>query len=187
MKKLLVSEMITLDGFFAGPNGEIDWHNVDDEFNVFAEEQLNSVDTLIFGRVTYELMASYWPTPAGLKDDPIIANIMNSLNKVVFSKTLKTVEWNNSRLATADLATEIQKLKEQPGKDMVIFGSGTIVSELAKLSLIDEYRLFINPVVLGKGKPLFQDLPERMNLQLIKSRQFKSGNVLLYYVPKPRS
>ena len=184
MRKLFVSEMVTVDGYFAGPHGEIDWHNVDAEFNVAAEEQLNSVDTLIFGRVTYELMASYWPTPAGLKDDPIIANLMNNLAKVVFSKTLTTVDWNNSRLATNDLATEIQKLKQLPGKDMVIFGSGTIVSELAKLGLIDEYRLVINPVILGKGKSLFKDLPAPLNLKLIKIREFKSGNVLLSYIPK---
>src|SRR5437879_2097801 len=154
MRKIIVSEMITVDGFFAGPHGEIDWHNVDAEFNEYALRLLDSVDTFLFGRVTYELMASYWPTPLGLKDDPEIAEKMNSLAKVVFSKTLEKVEWQNSRLVKNDLATEVAELKQQPGKDIAIFGSGTIVSELAKLNLIDEYRLTVNPVILGAGKSL---------------------------------
>src|SRR5258708_25381331 len=106
MKKLLVSEMVSVDGFFAGPNGEIDWHNVDEEFNTFAIEQLDSVDTLVFGRVTYELMASYWPTAEALKDDSVVAAKMNALPKIVFSKTLEKVEWNNSLLAKNDVVQQ---------------------------------------------------------------------------------
>jgi len=182
MKKLLISEMVSVDGFFAGPNGEIDWHNVNEEFNTFAIEQLNSVDTLVFGRVTYELMASYWPTEAAIKDDHEVAAKMNALQKVVFSKTLQKVEWQNSRLAKNDIVEEITQLKKEDGRDMVIFGSGKIVSVLAQAGLIDEYRLIVNPVVLGKGKSLFTGA-EQFKLKLLDTRQFQSGNVLLKYGP----
>ncbi len=174
--------MVSVDGFFAGPNGEIDWHNVDEEFNTFAIEQLDSVDTLVFGRVTYELMASYWPTAEALKDDSVVAAKMNALPKIVFSKTLEKVEWNNSRLAKNDVVEEISQLKKENGRDIVIFGSGTVVSVLAEAGLIDEYRLIINPVALGKGKSLFAGAHE-FKLKLLDTKQFRSGNVLLKYGP----
>ena len=128
MRKVLVSEMVTLDGYFAGPNGEIDWHHVDAEFNEFAIDQLNHVDTLLFGRVTYQMMASYWPTPLAIRHDPIVADKMNSLSKVVFSKTLEKVDWSNTRLVRGEVAAEIARLKKEPGLDLVIFGSGSLVS-----------------------------------------------------------
>ncbi|GAC1449419.1 MAG: dihydrofolate reductase family protein [Ktedonobacterales bacterium] len=176
--------MVTLDGFIAGPNGDIDWHNVDDEFNEYAIDLLNSVDTLLFGRVTYQGMASYWPTPMSTTDDPIVAAKMNSLPKVVFSHTLETVEWQPTRLAKGNLADEIATMKQQPGGDMVIFGSGSIVSALAQLGLIDEYRLFVNPVAIGDGQSLFRGITERLNLRLVSTRPFRSGNVLLQYQPR---
>jgi len=181
MRKVFVFNLVTLDGYFEGPRREIDWHNVDAEFNEYAIGMLNSVDTLLFGRVTYELMACYWPTPDAMKNDPIVAGKMNSLPKIVFSRTLDKVAWNNSRLVKSNVEEEIQKMKKQPGKDIVILGSGSIVSELAPLGLIDEYRLMVNPVVLGAGKPLFKGIKDRLNLKLIKAKTFKSGNVLLYY------
>ena len=181
MRKVFVFNLVTLDGYFEGPRREIDWHNVDAEFNEYAIGMLNSVDTLLFGRVTYELMAGYWPTPDAMKNDPIVAGKMNSLPKIVFSRTLDKVAWNNSRLVKSNVEEEIQKIKKQPGKDIVILGSGSIVSELAPLGLIDEYRLMVNPVVLGAGKPLFKGIKDRLNLKLIKAKTFKSGNVLLYY------
>lgn len=184
MRRVIVSMMVTLDGFIAGPNGEIDWHNVDDEFNEYAIDLLNSVDTLLFGRVTYQGMASYWPTPMATTDDPIVAAKMNSLPKVVFSHTLETVEWQPTRLAKGNLADEIATMKQQPGGDMVIFGSGSIVSALAQLGLIDEYRLFVNPVVIGDGQSLFSGITERLNLKLVSTRPFRSGNVLLQYQPR---
>ena len=110
MRKVILFMMVTLDGFFEGPNGEIDWHNVDQEFNKFAIEQLDSVDILLFGRKTYELMASYWPTPAAATDDPIVADKMNRLPKIVFSKTLSSVEWQNTRLVKENVAEEVAKL-----------------------------------------------------------------------------
>jgi dihydrofolate reductase len=183
MRKVIVSEMVTLDGFFARLDGNIDWHVVDDEFNTFARQQLDEMDTLLFGRVTYEGMASYWPTEAAMADDAEIANAMNRLPKIVFSRTLTTVDWSNSRLARDDLAEEITRLKEQPGKDMALFGSGEIVSGLTRHGLIDEYRLFVCPVVLGSGKSLFAGLNDALTLELLKAQPFTSGVVLLYYRP----
>lgn len=187
MRKVIVSNMVTLDGFLAGPNGEIDWHSVNDEFNDFAVAQLNAVDTLLFGRVTYELMASYWPTEAAIKDDAVVADKMNTLNKVVFSRTLDKVgwdKWNNARLVKTNIAAEISKLKQQPGKDMVIFGSGTIVSTLGQAGLIDLYRIFVVPVILGKGKPQFTDIANPIKLKLADTKTFKTGVVFLSYEPQ---
>jgi dihydrofolate reductase len=183
MRKVIVFMMVTLDGFFAGPNGEIDWHVVDEEFNEFAIEQLNSVDVLLFGRVTCELMASYWPTPAATTNDPIVADKMNHLPKIVFSRTLSSVEWQNTRLVKENIAEEIAKLKQQPGKDLIIFGSSDLAVTFIQDGLIDEYRIMVNPVVLGNGKPLFKGIKGQLKLKLLKTKTFRSGNVLLYYQP----
>jgi dihydrofolate reductase len=183
MRKIIVREMITVDGFFAGPNGEIDWHHVDTEFNEDSLKFLDTIDTLIFGRITYDLMASYWPTPEGLKDDPIIADKMNSLSKIVFSKTVGKATWNNSKIFSEINVEEIKKMKEAAGKDIAIFGSGTIVTALTELGLIDEYRFIVNPVILGKGKTLFANLEKKPKLKLLKTHEFKSGNVSLSYKP----
>jgi dihydrofolate reductase len=187
LRKVIVFMMTTPDGYFAGPEGDIYWHNVDEEFNEFANEQLNSVDTLIFGRVTYELMASYWPTPAATTDDPIIAGQMNSLPKVVFSRTLDKAEWHNTRLIKDNVAEEVARLKEQPGKDLIIMGSSNLSASFINLGLIDEFRIMVNPVVLGDGKPLFKGIHDKLNLKLLKSRTFNSGNVLLYYQPADKA
>ena len=181
MRKVIVSNYVTLDGFFAGPKGEIDWFVWDEETANYSRELINSIDTIVFGRLTYELMASYWPVASPATEDPVIINAMNNLPKIVFSKTLKKLYWNNSRLAKGNIADEISTLKQQPGKDVVIYGSGSIVSSLTQLRLIDEYRIFVNPVVLGSGKPLFKDLRDRLSLNLIKTRAFKNGVVLLHY------
>ncbi len=185
MSKIILFNMVTLDGFFAGPDGEIDWHNVDAEFNEFAIAQLNSADGLIFGRVTYQLMASYWPTPAAIENAPVVANKMNSLTKIVFSRTLIMAEWNNTRLVQGAerVAEEIAKLKQQSGKDLLLFGSADLASSLMRLGLIDEYRLMVNPVVLGRGRPMFQGIDHKLYLKLLKAKTFRSGNVLLYYEP----
>ena len=186
MRKLFSFNMVTLDGFFEGPNGEIDWHNVDTEdgeFNEFAIEQLGSIDTLLFGRVTYQLMASYWPTPAAIEGDPIVADLMNRLPKVVVSRTLEKAEWNNTRLVKDHIAEEILKLKQQPGKDIALFGSATLMSTLMQMDLIDEHRIMVNPVILGSGTPLFKETKDRQSLKLVRSRTFRSGNVLLCYQP----
>lgn len=181
MRKLFAFNLISLDGFFEGPDRDINWHNVDEEFNAFAIEQTSAVGALLFGRVTYQLMESYWPTADALKNDTAIAGIMNSLPKFVFSKTLEKAEWNNTRILKENIEQEILNLKQQPGKDMAVFGSANLLSTLMHMDLVDEHRVMINPVLLGKGNPLFKSMEDRTNLRLQKSRTFKSGNILLYY------
>jgi dihydrofolate reductase len=185
MRKVFLFNMTTLDGFFEGPNQDISWHNVDEEFNEFAIEQLNEIGTLLFGRVTYQGMASYWPTESAINDDPEVAGLMNRLPKIVFSRTLEKAEWNNSRLVkdAERVAEEVLKLKAQPGKDIAIFGSSDLAVTLAEQSLIDEYRIIVNPLFLGDGRPLLKGIKEKVNLKLLNARIFKSGNVLLYYAP----
>jgi dihydrofolate reductase len=191
MRKVILSNEVTLDGFFAGPNGELDWQIVDEESHQYAIDLLSHVDALLFGRVTYQLMADYWPAaatnPSTSKSDLEIADKMNNLPKIVFSKTLQQVEWNNSRLVKDNIAQEISKMKQQSGKDMVIFGSGTIVPTFMQHGLIDEYRIIVNPVVLGNGKPLFKGINDKQNLKLLKTRLFDSGIVILFYEPAQAS
>jgi dihydrofolate reductase len=176
--------MVTVDGFFAGPKGEIDWHNTDDEFNEFVTEQLREVGTILFGRVTYEMMASYWPSSDAPKQNPKeVVDFMDNLPKIVFSRTIKKSDWNNTIVKESVNAEEILKMKEAAKKDIFIFGSGQIVQQFTRLELVDEYRLMINPIVLGSGKPLFKDV-EKFNLNLLKTREFKNGNILLYYTSK---
>jgi dihydrofolate reductase len=184
MRKVFLFNLTTLDGFFEGPNQDISWHNVDEEFNEFAIDQLNEIGTLLFGRVTYQAMASYWPTESAIKDDPVVAGLMNSLPKIVFSKTLDKAEWNNSRLVNDNAAEEVSKLKQQAGKDIAIFGSSNLAVTLAESGLIDEYRIIVNPVFLGQGTSLLKGIKEKLNLKLLRTRTFKSGNVLLYYAPE---
>jgi len=181
LRKVIVFNLISVDGFFEGPNRDINWHYVDNEFNDFSIEQLKTADTLLFGRVTYQLMESYWPTPDGLRDDPNVAGLMNQTPKFVFSKSLKSANWHNTTLVKGDAAEAVSRLKELPGKDMFVFGSGELASYLAQHDLIDEYRLIINPIVLGEGNPMFRNLHERIPLKLINTKVFSSGNVLLYY------
>lgn len=181
MRKIIVSNMVSLDGFFEGPNKELDWHHVDEEFNKYAIDLLNDVGAILFGRITYEMMAAYWPSPHAIKNDPVVAGLMNSRDKIVFSKTLDKADWSNSRLIKENIAEEIIKIKHQDGGDMVIFGSGSIVCFLARQGLIDEYSLVVSPVILGNGNLLFRGIPERIKLKLIKTKTFHSGNVLLCY------
>jgi dihydrofolate reductase len=182
VRKLFAFNMVTLDGYFEGLNKEIDWHNADNqEFNDFAIEQMGSMDTLIFGRKTYQLMASYWPTEMAIQSDPLVADLMNRLSKVVFSRTLKTVDWNNTRLVGENAVQEIRNLKRQPGKEMAIFGSANLISTI--MDEIDEHRVMVNPILLGSGHPLFKTTNEKTLLKLVDARTFNSGNVLLTYQP----
>src|SRR5271157_160394 len=184
MRKIIFFMLTSLDGYFEGTGRDISWHNVDNEFNKFAIEQLNTVDTLLFGRVTYEMMASYWPTPAAKTNDPVVAEKMNTTPKLVCSKTLQKGEWQNTRLIKDNFVEEMQKLKKQSGKDMIILGSSDLAITFIEHGLIDEYRVMINPLVLGDGKSLFKGIKGKFDLSLIKTRTFKNGNVLLYYEPK---
>lgn len=183
MRKIILFNMVTLDGFFEGLNHNLDWHHVDAEFNEFAYEQLNAVDGIIFGRKTYELMASYWTTSDAMTNDTIIANLMNAKAKFVFSKTMKKATWNNTLLIKDNVFLEVEKLKLLPGKDLILFGSATLASTFRELDLIDEYRIMINPIILAQGNPLFKQTSEPSPLTLIKTKTFISGNVLLFYEP----
>ena len=166
MGKVIVSNVASLDGFFEGSNKELDWVVTDEEFFEYARGLLRGTDALLFGRATYQHMANYWPSAPA--DE--IADKMNNLPKVVFSKTLQKVDWNNSRLARKDLREEVLELKKQPGKDIVIFGSSTLASPLLQMGFVDEYRIILPPVLLGSGNPLFKDItaknsPETHNSQ----------------------
>ena len=186
MRKIFAFLMTTLDGYYEGTNQEFDFWVVDKEFDEFSVEQLDEVDTLLLGRVTYEGMAAYWPTPAAEQDDPRVAARMNSISKIVVTRTLETAEWANTRLLEDDVADELAKLKQQPGKEMAILGSSDLTVSLLQMGLVDELRIMVNPVILGAGKSLLRTAVERVSLKLLKSRPFKSGNVLLYYQPVAR-
>jgi dihydrofolate reductase len=184
MRKLLAFINVTLDGYFAGPNGELDWaHRAgkDPEWDAFVAENAKSGGTLLLGRVTYEIMVSYWPTPEAKKNDPVVAEGMNSAPKIVFSRTLDKVSWSNTKVIKGDLATEVRKLKQESGPNIATLGSGSIVSQLTQAGLIDEYQLVVHPVVIGQGKALFPDVKKMKTLKLKQSRAFGNGNVLLSY------
>ncbi len=184
MRKVFLFMMVSLDGYFEGPDHDLGWHNVDEEFNEFAIEQLNEVDALLFGRVTYQMMASFWPTQFAIENDPVVAGKMNSLPKLVFSTTLEQVDWENSRLVKERITEEVSQLKQQEGGDLAIFGSAALATSFLHMGLLDELRLMVNPVVLGSGSSLFKGVHEKLNLKLLKTREFRSGNVLLYYEPE---
>ena len=186
MRRLIVFNSVSLDGYFVDQNGDMSWAHVrdrDGDFNEFVQGNAKGGGELLFGRITYDLMAGYWPTPLALKNDPVVAEGMNSLPKVVFSRTMEKASWSNTRLVKGDPAGEVRKMKNAPGKDMVILGSGTIISQLAQEGLIDEYQIVVIPVVLGKGRTMFDGIKEKLTLKLIKSRTFRNGNVFLCYEP----
>jgi dihydrofolate reductase len=182
MGRLSMFNLVSLDGFFAGPGGEIDWFRTDDEFERFAIEHTGRAQHLLFGRVTYELMASYWPTAEATAAEPEIAQLMNSLPKTVFSHTLREVTWENTRLVSDNAADVVARLKRETDGEIYLFGSADLAATLTEAGLFDEYRLILNPVVLGRGRPLFKD--ERpLDLRLLHERRFGNGNVLLTYEP----
>lgn len=186
MPKLSVFNHVSLDGYFVDQNGSMMWAkagNQDPEWSAFVAENANGEGILVFGRITYDLMSSYWPTPLAKQHDQALAERMNQLPKVVFSRTLNQASWNNTKLVQGDLATEIRKMKNQPGGDMVILGSGQIVAQLAQEGLIDEYQLVVNSVILGKGRTMFDGVTDKLDLKLTRSRAFRNGNVLVCYEP----
>lgn len=187
MRKIIVFNMVSLDGYFADSNGNIGWHTVDDEFNDYAISTFDGLDTILFGRETYQLFESHWPAaltdPNTSDKDRVIANMINNASKVVLTKTLDTVPWKNSRIMRDITLEEITELKSAPGKDIVIYGSGSVVNQLTSIRQIDEYRLMVAPVILGKGRQMFDDVPQT-DLQLKSARTFEgTGNVLLTYTP----
>jgi len=174
--------LVSLDGFIEGPNRELDWHIIDEELHRFVNDQQSAIDTYLYGRRMYEVMA-YWETADTNLSAPEyeleFARIWKKMPKIVFSKTLEQVQ-GNARLVREDIAAEIATLKAQPGKDMVL-GGPTIASTIMRLGLIDEYRLYVQPVVLGSGTPMFPALSDMINLRLVETRAFGSGVVYLCY------
>jgi len=184
MRKLLVFNSVSVDGYFTDAKGDMSWaYKSDPEFNEFVAENSRSGGELLFGRVTYQMMESFWPTPAAAQAFPDVAEQMNKLPKVVFSRTLDSASWQNTRLLKGDLAEEVRKLKEESGEQLVIMGSGSIVAQLAPEGLIDEYQIVVNPIVLGDGRTMFEGVKEKLNLKRTNSRTFGNGNVLLCYEP----
>jgi dihydrofolate reductase len=186
MRKLIVFNHVTLDGYFVSASGDMRWAatgNDDPEYAAFVAENASQGGEMLFGRVTYQMMASYWPTPIADQHNPAVAKGMNSMAKVVFSKTLNEATWNNTRLLKGDLVAEVRKLKEEDGPGMAIMGSGSIVAQLAQENLIDEYQMMIDPVALGAGRSMFDGIREMLTLKLAKSRTFNNGKVFLCYEP----
>jgi dihydrofolate reductase len=189
VRKIIASERVSLDGFIAGSHGEMDWMEefFDEALANYESELQKTVDTTLFGRETYQGFENYWPkvaadptSPRGLAD---YARQLNTMRKVVFSKTLSHVEWNNSVLLLEIDPVEITKMKQEPGRDMVIYGSASIVQTLTNLDLVDRYQLLVFPIVIGSGKPLFHNISHKMKLSLVNARTHPSGVVMLSYEP----
>ena len=181
MRKVIVSMNTTLDGFMAGPNGELDWHFPlwNTEMASVALEDLDDVDTILLGRRTYQAMEAYWPSAPF----DSFSNKMNNYKKIVFSNTLKKASWKSTTIISENVPDTIRKIKQLPGKDMIIYGSSSIVHLFFQHNLIDEYRLWIHPVAITNGVPLFKDTHHNFNLKLLRNRTFCSGVVINYYRP----
>lgn len=191
MRKLIISMNVTLDGYLSGPHCELDWHFKywNSEMGDELCKQLAKADTILLGRITYEAMAKYWPSKLA---DPLcrgegfaFANMINSYKKIVFSKKITSAEWNNSKLVTGNVRDEISKLKNMPGKNIIVYGSGILADALIKSGMVDEYQLWQHPVILGNGKRLFNPYPNktdrRLNFRLLSTERFGSGVILLHY------
>jgi dihydrofolate reductase len=191
MRKLIAFEMLTLDGGYASTDGDFNWahrRERDAEWDAFVQGNADSGGELVFGRVTYEMMASWWPTPAAAQNEPLVAERMNGRPKFVCSRTLHEASWNNTTLLRGDAVPQLRALKREPGTNLVILGSGALVAALAQAGLIDEYQLAIIPVVLGRrARPLFGSFESGMDLRLTQSRRFGNGNMLLCYEPQVRA
>lgn len=185
MRNLVVFNSVSLDGYFTDANGDMSWaHTQDAEFQKFVEGNAGGGGELLFGRVTYDLMEGYWPSPMAMKNDPVVAEGMNSLPKVVFSRTMEKASWKNTKLVKTDMPEAVRKMKKEPGATMVIMGSGSIVAQLAQEGLIDEYQVVVVPLALGKGRTMFDGMKGKLSLKLKSLRTFKNGNVFLCYEPK---
>lgn len=186
MRKLSVFNNVTLDGYFTDAHGDMSWAyggSDDPEFAAFTADNAKGSGALVFGRVTFEMMASYWPTPAAAKANGTVAERMNASPKIVFSRTLKNPAWANTSVIKDDPAGAMKDLKADAGPDMVILGSGSIVEQLAAAGLVDSYQFVFCPVVLGKGRTMFDGLPQAAPLRLKTSRAFRNGKIFAVYEP----
>jgi dihydrofolate reductase len=183
MPKLIVFNNISLDGYFTDPNGDMSWaHKNDPEWNEFTASNASGGGVLVFGRVTYELMAGFWPTKQAAEMFPEVAAGMNNLPKVVFSRTMKEATWNNTSQINDNITEEMRKLKSAPGDaDMVIMGSGTIVSQFTQEGLIDEYHIMTHPIIIGKGRTMFEGVQEKLPLRRTKTLTFENGCMFSCY------
>lgn len=194
VRKIYMFVFLSLDGYFEGPNHDLSWHNVDDEFNEFAIKQLKETDLLLFGRRIYQVMEAAWPKiatdPSASADNLVIAKLINNVDKIVYSRTLRSVHetenWRNVRLVHKFDPAEIRRLKLQSGKDISVGGPNLALSFI-EAGLVDEFRFMMTPVVIGRGTPIFEGMRDRMNLELTETQKFDSGNVLLYYRPSDRA
>lgn len=188
MPKLTAFNNVSLDGYFTDANSEMNWAHrghEDREWTEFVSGNAKGGGRLLFGRKTYEMMAAFWPTPKAMESLPVVAERMNALPKVAFSRTLEKPAWNNTRLVTQGLTAKVRKMKDDPGEDMTILGSGEIVAQLAAEGLVDEFQVVVIPLVLGNGRTMFEGIQKRLSLRLVRSRSFGNGNVLLCYQPVP--
>lgn len=186
MRRLVVFNQVSLDGYFTDSKGDMSWaHKNDPEWNAWVQDNAKGGGVLLFGRITYQMMASFWPTAVALETMPVVAERMNNLPKVVFSRTLDKASWQNTKLVKTGMVDEVRRMKTERGDGMVIMGSGTIVSQLAQEGLIDEFQCVVNPIVLGKGRTMFDGVKERLNLKRTTTRTFGNGNVVLCYEPAP--
>ena len=184
MRKVQVFENVSLDGFFVDAKNDMSWaHRHDEEWNAFASGNASGESALLFGRLTYAMMAAFWPTPQAAQMLPAVAAGMNRARKFVVSRTLETAEWENTTLLKGDLVSEVTRLKQESGPDLVILGSGSVVSQLTEARLIDVYQIVVNPIVLGRGRTLFETVGTRLPLRLARTRSFTNGNVVLWYEP----
>jgi dihydrofolate reductase len=180
MRKLRVFESISIDGYFAGPNGDIGWAHTgrdDSEFAEWVSNNASSEANLLFGRKTYQMMAAFWPTPAAMQQMPSVAAGMNAATKYVLSRTLRP-EWNNSHLLEGEAMEAVRRLKQAAGPNITVLGSGSVAAQLGEAGLVDEYQFVIIPVALGTGRTIFT---AHRKLSLISQRTFRSGNVVVTY------
>jgi dihydrofolate reductase len=186
MRKLTVFNHVSLDGYFTDASGDMSWAHQgsdDAEFQAFTQANAGGEGELVFGRVTYEMMASFWPSPMAAQMMPEVAAGMNRMRKNVFSRTLDAVTWSHTRLRKGDLCGEVREMKSEVGPDLVVLGSGNLVAQLAAAGLVDQFQVIVNPVVLGAGRTMFAGVPARLQLRLTQSRTFSNGKVLLLYEP----
>jgi dihydrofolate reductase len=184
MRKLSVFDNVSLDGFFTDAKNDMSWaHKRDEEWNAFAGSNASGNGALLFGRVTYEMMKAFWPTPQAAQMLPQVAEGMNRRTKFVVSRTLDRADWQNTTVLKGDAVASVKALKAQDGPDLVILGSGSLVSALTEARLIDAYQIVMSPVVLGAGRTLFETVKTPLNLRLTNTKPFTNGNVVLWYEP----
>lgn len=179
MRNLSAFTFTTLNGYYKGNDDNVEWHSHGAEEIEFSQHQLQKGNILVFGRKTYEMMKNFWVSPMAYELFPTVAMRINQAEKIVFSNTMVSSDWNNTTILKGDIANEIQVLKKTPGNDLTIMGSGSVVKQLTEAGLIDEYEMMIDPVLLGSGTTLFEGITKEVNLQLSDARVFKESGVLL--------